>query len=228
MPEKQSYLIRRGFVKIIRLEDACVLHLIISLKVPESAPCVCKMYKNMVDTSAYAASTVLIAASYLFSIVNRLLVSLHKSSSKQACSENIEWFVEDKAFSPSYELYPPHPLPYPVSTLSLFLSLPVRRRSSLLTGGGGGAGGRSQIIRRRESLVLYNHLVLSVSSSVPPQNVVRLFYLRRDGPLYSILRIICQTNQKCSTFSLYSASIPISRTVRTAVRDVVFALGRAE
>ncbi len=49
----------------------------------------------------------------------------------------------------------PHPPPYPVGQLSLFLSLPVRRMSRLLAGEDGRGWGRSQIIRLRESLVLY-------------------------------------------------------------------------
>ncbi len=51
---------------------------------------------------------------------------------------SIERFIEDQAFSPSYDLaLPPTP---PISKLSLFLSLPVCRRSSFLTGEGGGDG----------------------------------------------------------------------------------------
>jgi len=45
-----------------------------------------------------------------------------------------------------------------VGRFSFFLSLPLCR---LHTGEGGGDGGRSQIIRRRESLVLFNHSILS-------------------------------------------------------------------
>jgi hypothetical protein len=47
------------------------------------------------------------------------------------------------------------PFPSPVSKMSLFPSLPVRRRSSLQTGEGEMGWVRSQIIRRRESLVLF-------------------------------------------------------------------------
>ncbi len=47
-------------------------------------------------------------------------------------------YIEDQAFSPPYDLAPPHPLPpSPVSKLSLFLSLSVCRQSSFLTRGGG-------------------------------------------------------------------------------------------
>ncbi len=49
--------------------------------------------------------------------------------------ENIEWFIEDHAFSPSYDLAPPNP-PAHLQKLSLFLSLPVCRLSRLLTGEG--------------------------------------------------------------------------------------------
>ncbi len=69
-------------------------------------------------------------------------------------SESIEWFIEEHAFSLSYDLAPHTPHPSPVCTLSLFLSLLVRRRPSLQTRKGDRRGW-NQIIRRRESLVLY-------------------------------------------------------------------------
>ncbi len=58
--------------------------------------------------------------------------------------ERFEWFIEDQAFSSSYDFgsYPPPPPPSPVIKLSLFLSLPVCRRSSLQTGKGGRRGWR--------------------------------------------------------------------------------------
>jgi hypothetical protein len=52
--------------------------------------------------------------------------------------ESIERFIEDQAFSPSYDLAPP-PTP-PISKLSLFLSLPVCRLPSYPTGEEGGGG----------------------------------------------------------------------------------------
>jgi hypothetical protein len=64
--------------------------------------------------------------------------------------ESSEWFIEDQAFSPSYDLAPFLP-PSPDNKLSLFLSIPACRRSSVFSTG---EGMRSQIIRRRESLVL--------------------------------------------------------------------------
>ncbi len=70
--------------------------------------------------------------------------------------ESIEWFIEDQAFSPSYDLAPPAPpLPSSVSKLSLFLRLPVCRRT-----GGGRGWGRSQIIRRQEAWSSINHSIL--------------------------------------------------------------------
>jgi hypothetical protein len=50
--------------------------------------------------------------------------------------ESIERFIEDRAFLRSYDLLPTPPSlhPFPLSRLSLFLSLPVCRRSKLLTG----------------------------------------------------------------------------------------------
>jgi hypothetical protein len=57
--------------------------------------------------------------------------------------ERIEWFIEYQAFSPSYySAHRPPPFrPCLFSKLSLFRSLPVRRRSSLLTKEGSGGGG---------------------------------------------------------------------------------------
>jgi hypothetical protein len=57
-----------------------------------------------------------------------------------------------QAFSLSYALAPPPPLPSPVSQLSLFLSLPMCRRSSLLRGRG---CGRSQVTRLREKSLVH-------------------------------------------------------------------------
>ncbi len=45
-------------------------------------------------------------------------------------SESIEWFIEDLAFTPSYNSAP-LTTSSSVSTLSLFLCLPVRRRSTV-------------------------------------------------------------------------------------------------
>ncbi len=76
--------------------------------------------------------------------------------SKTECIELLT--LEDQAFSLSYDLAPiPTPISSLVSTLSLFLSLPVCRRSSLLTGEGGGeeGGGRKEPKPNKKSLVLY-------------------------------------------------------------------------
>ncbi len=48
----------------------------------------------------------------------------------EVSAESIEWFIEDHAFSSSYDLSSPHPFPPLLSAnakLSLFLSLPVCR-----------------------------------------------------------------------------------------------------
>ncbi len=66
-----------------------------------------------------------------------LLVQFHYIPPLQCFhSEGIEWFIENQAFSPSYDLAPPPSRPS-------FVSLPVCRRKSLLTGeeGGGAWGG---------------------------------------------------------------------------------------
>ncbi len=89
----------------------------------------------------------------------------HNETVTESHAENIELFIDDQAFSPSYDLAPPSPTP--VSKLSLFLSLPVCRRSSLLTGEGGRGWERSQIIRRRESLVIYKSFNTLRSQALP-------------------------------------------------------------
>ncbi len=69
--------------------------------------------------------------------------------------ESVEWFIEDQAFLPSFDLTPLPP--YPVCNLSLFLTLlGVVARAYWRERGRGWE--RSQIIRRRESLVLYTSL----------------------------------------------------------------------
>ncbi len=104
------------------------------------------------------------AAQFLFwEYINRNFFALWLTSSGGLCylhpngnrvkPENIEWFIENQAFSRSFDLAPPHPLPpFPVSKLSLFLTLPVYCPSSLLMGEG---FGRSQIIRPLVGLFLY-------------------------------------------------------------------------
>ncbi len=65
--------------------------------------------------------------------------------------QSVEWFIEDKAFSPAYDFngYTPSPSRQQVVSLSLSC-LPVCVRLSFWQC----EGGRSQIILRRESLVL--------------------------------------------------------------------------
>jgi hypothetical protein len=68
------------------------------------------------------------------------------------CRE-LELFIEDQAFSPSYDWLPSPP---PFSKLVDRRHTGKRRkRDNLLTGEGGEGGKRSQIIRRQESLVRY-------------------------------------------------------------------------
>ncbi len=63
-------------------------------------------------------------------------------------SESIECFIEDQAFSPSYDLAP-------VSKLDGRHIGRLRKRDNMLTREGRGGWGRSQIIRQRGSLVLF-------------------------------------------------------------------------
>ncbi len=63
--------------------------------------------------------------------------------------ESIEWFIEEKAVSPSYDLAPPPPPPTvppsPVSRFDRRHTGRLRKRDDLLTGeeGGGGGGAKS-------------------------------------------------------------------------------------
>jgi hypothetical protein len=69
-------------------------------------------------------------------------------------AESIERFIDDQAFSPSYDLAPPPPPP--VSKLDQQHTGRPRMRDTLLTEEGGArVWGRSHIIQWRESLVLY-------------------------------------------------------------------------
>jgi len=76
-------------------------------------------------------------------------------------ADNIDSFIEDQAFLPSYEMAPPPTFSPTVSKLSLFLSLPVCRCSSLLTGeeGRGGRGAKSYVDEKALSSI--NHSILS-------------------------------------------------------------------
>ncbi len=71
--------------------------------------------------------------------------------------ESIDIFIEEQAFSPSYDLAHLNPPLPPTSHISKFsLSQSLCMSPVELTGEGGVRGwGRSQIIRRRERLVLY-------------------------------------------------------------------------
>jgi hypothetical protein len=83
-----------------------------------------------------------------------LLCSDHSCFAQQA--ESIEWFLEDQAFSPSYDLAHPRADSLPLLLSASWLSFSVTGRAYW----GGRGWGRSQIIRRRGSLVLYNHSIL--------------------------------------------------------------------
>ncbi len=74
-------------------------------------------------------------------------------SSPMVSAESIQWFINDQTFSPSHDLAPPLPTLPAVSHRVRLVN-----RDNLLTEEGGGG---SQITRRWESLVLYNHSILS-------------------------------------------------------------------
>ncbi len=82
---------------------------------------------------------------------------MEKKAILETEAESIEWFIEDQAFSPSYDLAPPPPPPSsPVSKLSFFLSL--------LRGEWG--WGRSHIIRHEKAWSSINHLINSLGRSI--------------------------------------------------------------
>ncbi len=58
-------------------------------------------------------------------------------------------------------LLPHHLTPYPISKLSLFLSLPVSRRSSYLTGEGGRGGGGAKSHDDEKAWSSINHSIFT-------------------------------------------------------------------
>ncbi len=73
----------------------------------------------------------------------------------------LEWFTEDQASSPSYDLAPPPP-PSPVIKLCLSFSFFLCVAGRVYWREGERGWGRSQILRRAESVVLYKSLIFSV------------------------------------------------------------------
>ncbi len=74
--------------------------------------------------------------------------------------ESIELFVEDQAFSPSYDWVLPHLLPPPFSKLSLFLSLHVSI-GEITDRKGGREGGGANSYDREKAWSSINHSILS-------------------------------------------------------------------
>jgi hypothetical protein len=85
----------------------------------------------------------------------------------EAAAESIEWFIEDQAFSPSYDFAPPPPPPpSPASKLSLSQSSWVHKnctccRSSLLTGDGARGWDRAKAYDGENAWFSINHSILS-------------------------------------------------------------------
>jgi hypothetical protein len=77
-------------------------------------------------------------------------------------SDSIECFIEDQVFSQSDDFLAPLPPPHPSPSVSSTGDTQKRlsKRDNLLTGDGEGVGG-DQIILSRESLLLFNHSILS-------------------------------------------------------------------
>ncbi len=106
-------------------------------------------YKNMFgNNNLVFGSEVALLGTWEY--MSRILVTVHRQRSlcgylRSLHTESIEWFIEDHAFSPSYDFVPPPPpsLYAPFSKLSLFLSLHVcvAGRAYWQWGGGGGGGG---------------------------------------------------------------------------------------
>ncbi len=120
-------------------------------------------------------------------------------------AESIEWYVEDKALSLSYDLAPhPHPLPSsPVSKLSLYLSLHVRRRSSLLMGEEGSGGG----VRGAKSHVLYksfNTLWVCVCVGCPAGPVLSFKLVGKNA---------CKGQGSCYTVSVLGLKVTVKKAV---------------
>jgi hypothetical protein len=71
--------------------------------------------------------------------------------------ESIKWFIEDQAFSPSFDFAPPPTpfLPLPSVSSTGDTQEDWERETSWRERGAEGVGGRSQTMRRRESQVLY-------------------------------------------------------------------------
>jgi hypothetical protein len=76
---------------------------------------------------------------------------------QEAGPDSIELFIEDQAFSPSYDLAPPPP---PLYRRKLNRQHKERHLADGRWGGGESVG-RSQILQRQEGLVLYKHSILS-------------------------------------------------------------------
>jgi len=100
--------------------------------------------------------------------------------SLQPQPKSIEWFIEDQAFSPSYDFATPLPsssLIPPANCLSLSVLLCVTGRAYWRE-----RGGRSQIIRQRESLVLckslytlwLSHITVRLSQQPSPSHPMLL------------------------------------------------------
>ncbi len=93
---------------------------------------------------------------------------------KMIRTESIEWFVENQAFSPSYDLAPtPAPLSSArVLAIPVFLCVAAGRAYWRERGGGNGVGG-SLIKRRRRRLVLCKSFNTLWNRSTTPNNEKR-------------------------------------------------------
>ncbi len=78
----------------------------------------------------------LLHLSVKFGIAHSNTVNSDAPSTSILQSESIEWFLEDQAFSLSYDLAPHQPLPLYRQQVFSFLGLTVCRRSSSRTGSG--------------------------------------------------------------------------------------------
>ncbi len=100
---------------------------------------------------------------FLRCFINRMSMSVAETSCLEYESENIEWFIEDQAFTASHDLAPPQPPSPPLPSLScpsvsLFLCVTGqaywRARED-----GGGAGAKSY--DGEKALSSINHSILS-------------------------------------------------------------------
>ncbi len=101
--------------------------------------------------------------------------------------ENIEWFVEDQAFSPSYDSAPPHPLPPPLPSASCLSFSVFLCGGREYTGWRGGAGGATKSYDGKKAWSFKNHSILSALDNT----ACSVFFSSINHKYLSLTMIIC-------------------------------------